>query len=957
MTFTTRKLLSVPENLTDVFHQIETKLDDEWTVACDPKGTKVGSGGGTAWLLAADWAKSGMASFTDYLQVDKKVLIHAGGQSRRLPGYAPSGKILTPIPVFRWSRGQRLDQNLLDLQLPLYDRLMALTSPLCNTLVASGDVLIMAPDVPAQLPNADVICLSIWVDPHLASRHGVFFTPRHNATELSFMLQKPSREKIEQLAGDYLFMMDIGVWLLSDKAVGVLMEKCGWKGDGFNDKVPSFYDMYSAFGTCLGANPSDVDPKIADLSVAIVPLHNGEFYHYGTSLELITSTEKLQNRVQDQRNIWHHRIKAHPSLFVQNADAHIQWTPAHHHIWIENSHIPASWQLTDNHVLTGIPHNNWEIALPKNTCIDIVPIGERNYCLRPYGMFDSFSGDPSDPQTRWMGEPLVDWLAKRGLDGGSAGLADVSDIQSAPLFPLVELGAQTGDLLKWMLPGGEKLGDFTKEWLESKRLSANEISAMANMQRLYDDRKAFRVSNLQLLAKNYHRSVFYQSDLKQIAGDYATVRLALPEPLPATAPLMTQIQDKMFRSEVQKQLSGAGAAKEREAFGLLRNLITASGSVAELPKLNVYADQIVWGRSPVRLDLAGGWTDTPPYCIQNGGKVVNMAVNLNGQPPLQVFVRLSQKPTVVLRSIDNGVSEEISTFEELANYDNVGSAFSIPRAALCLAGFHPSYCKAAYKSLKEQLSEFGGGLEISLLAAVPKGSGLGTSSILAGTLLGALSDFCALGWDKQTICHRTLVLEQLLTTGGGWQDQYGGIIGGIKLLETEAGTQETMSVRYLPDTLFTSPDYKPNWLLYYTGITRVAKNILSEIVRGMFLNEHSRLQVLSQMGAHAVNMYDAIQKNDFQATAALIERSWMLNKTLDAGTNTAETQLLIDRIKDYSLCMKLLGAGGGGYMLICAKDAGAAQRIKENLNSHPINERARFVSMDVNNDGFQVTRS
>jgi hypothetical protein len=106
----------------------------------------------------------------------------------------------------------------------------------------------------------------------------------------------------------------------------------------------------------------------------------------------------------------------------------------HHHIWIENSHIPASWQLTDNHVLTGIPQNNWEIVLQKNTCIDIVPIGERNYCLRPYGMFDSFSGNPSDSQTRWMGEPLIDWLAKRGLDSCSAGLADVSDIQSAPLF-------------------------------------------------------------------------------------------------------------------------------------------------------------------------------------------------------------------------------------------------------------------------------------------------------------------------------------------------------------------------------------------------------------------------------------------------------------------------------------------------------------------------------------------
>ena len=198
-----QKLLSVPENLVDVFHSIEDKTHEEWLAVCDPTGTKVGSGGGTAWLLANEWKqRADSLSFDDYLHQQKKILIHAGGQSRRLPGYAPSGKILTPIPVFRWSRGQRLNQNLLDLQVPLYERVMGLTNPSVNTLVASGDVLIMAPTLPSRLPDADVVCLSIWVDPHLASRHGVFFAPRRNSAELSFMLQKPGRDEIEKLASN-----------------------------------------------------------------------------------------------------------------------------------------------------------------------------------------------------------------------------------------------------------------------------------------------------------------------------------------------------------------------------------------------------------------------------------------------------------------------------------------------------------------------------------------------------------------------------------------------------------------------------------------------------------------------------------------------------------------------------------------------------------------------------------
>ena len=135
---------------------------------------------------------------------------------------------------------------------------------------------------------------------------------------------------------------------------------------------------------------------------------------------------------------------------------------------------------------------------------------------------------------------------------------------------------------------------------------------------------------------------------------------------------------------------------------------------------------------------------------------------------------------------------------------------------------------------------------------------LGTSSILAATVLGALSDFCGLAWDKNEIGNRTLILEQLLTTGGGWQDQYGGVLHGLKLLQTGEGFHQNPSVRWLPEYLFTEPEYRVCHLLYYTGITRTAKDILAEIVRGMFLNSGSHLRLLSEMKVHALDMYEAI---------------------------------------------------------------------------------------------------
>lgn len=152
------------------------------------------------------------------------------------------------------------------------------------------------------------------------------------------------------------------------------------------------------------------------------------------------------------------------------------------------------------------------------------------------------------------------------------------------------------------------------------------------------------------------------------------------------------------------------------------------------------------GRSPVRIDVAGGWTDTPPYSLYSGGSVVNLAIELNGQPPLQVYVKPCHEFHIVLRSIDMGAVEVIRSYEELQDYKKVGSPFSIPKAALTLAGFAPLFAAESHASLEEHLKAFGSGLEITLLVAIPAGSGLGTSSILASTVLGAINDFCGLAW-------------------------------------------------------------------------------------------------------------------------------------------------------------------------------------------------------------------
>ena len=945
-----KKLLSLPPNLVDCFHEI-TKYDrNEWFCTNDPVGRKLGSGGGTTWLLESCYAEQGGGrTFDEWLAADRRLILHAGGQSRRLPAYAPSGKVLTPIPVFRWERGQRLSQDLLSLQVPLYERIMGMAPDGMHTMIVSGDVYIRATQPLQPIPDADVVCYGLWLGPEIAKDHGVFVSKSDTPTVLECMMQKPSVKTLGALLKDHFYLTDIGVWLLSDKAVKLLLARSKDNGGLKN------YDLYSEFGCALGTDPSIKDEELNSLKVAVLPLPGGEFYHFGTSHEILSSTLAIQNLVNDQREIMHHSLKPHPAMFVQNAVTQTPITEANQNLWIENSWVGKGWTLAQENIITGVPENDWSITLDHGQCVDIVPVGETEYAVRPYGYDDKFRGKLADTATEYLARPFAEWAEERGIDINA--IEGNADLQSARIFPVCKTIEDAGMALRWMLaePG---LAEGKRIWTESRKMSADDLSANANLKKLFEQRRRLRALNWSALAKNHEHSVFYQVDLDDAAHEFAAFGIPEPAPISDNAPLLKRIHDSMFRSELARIRGEECQKAEDKAFTLLLDGLTVQAlAEKQRPVMSVYSDQIVWARSPVRIDIAGGWTDTPPYCLMEGGSVVNLAIELNGQPPLQTYVRPCKEPHIVLRSIDLGAVEEVRTYEQLADMRHVGSPFSIPKAALVLAGFQPGYSTDTYPMLESQLKDLGCGIELTLLSAIPAGSGLGTSSMLASTVLGALNDFCGLAWDKNEIGRRTLVLEQLLTTGGGWQDQFGGILQGVKLLETSRGFDQSPTARWLPSDLFTQPEYRPCHLLYYTGITRTAKSILAEIVRRMFLNQNDELRQLREMKQHATDMYEAIQRADFNQMGRLVRKTWMQNQAIDSGTNPDDVRRMTELIDDYALGYKLAGAGGGGYLYIVAKDQDAAARIKQVLNANRPNANARFVDMSLSTKGLQVSRS
>ena len=906
-----KKLLSLPPNLVDSFHDVTGESRNEFFCTSDPLGHRLGSGGGTTWLLEECWRNEAPdVEFDQWLQSEKRILLHAGGQSRRLPSYAPSGKILTPVPVFRWEIGQRLSQDLLHLQLPLYERLIELAPDNIHTMVVSGDVYIRASRQLPPVPSADIVCYGLWLDSSIARNHGVFVSDRTSPSVLKQMLQKPPVETLNDLLQSHYYLTDIGVWLLSDRAVRLLARHSKDSEGRLRE-----YDLYSEFGCSVGTHPLIDEPDLRQLSVAILPLPEGEFYHYGTTREMISSTLAVQNIINDQREIRHHGHKPHPSIFVQNSRVDVKIKAENTNLWIENSHVGCGWRLYHDNVITGVPENDWDITLVAGQCIDIVPIGDTDYVIRPYRIDDRFDGD----------------------------------LQRKKMFPVVsgalDRRGEMGEILKSMLATLDTANRFDSHQIEGDAfLSAEEISDRANLRRLFAQRRDFRRENWSAIAANYRHSVFYQLDLEDAAHEFRQLNIPMPAPIAADAPLLTRMHNAMFRNE--------------NPFILLRQGLTeALAGDMQCPRMAVYSDQIVWARSPVRIDIAGGWTDTPPYCLMEGGNVVNLAIELNGQPPLQTYIRPSSNPHIVLRSIDLGAMEIIDTYDQLADFTHVGSPFSIPKAAFALAGFLPEFCSERFTSLRQQLEAFGCGIELTLLSAIPAGSGLGTSSILASTVLGAINDFCSLAWDKNEICRRTLVLEQMLTTGGGWQDQFGGVLGGVKLLQTDRGFQQTPLVRWLPDDIFLQPEYSSCHLLYYTGITRTAKTILDEIVRRMFLNSNKQLELLRQMKAHTMDMYEAIQRQDFRHMGLLVRKTWQQNQLLDSGTNPDEVRRITSLVDDLCLGYKLPGAGGGGYLYMVAKDPEAAARIKQIIGENRTNSNARFVEMKLSKRGLQVSRS
>jgi galactokinase/mevalonate kinase-like predicted kinase len=402
---------------------------------------------------------------------------------------------------------------------------------------------------------------------------------------------------------------------------------------------------------------------------------------------------------------------------------------------------------------------------------------------------------------------------------------------------------------------------------------------------------------------------------------------------------------------------------EDKAFELIREAVGRGIHYDEIlsqKRIQIRSDEVVWVCAPARLDFAGGWSDTPPYCLEHGGSVLNAAVKLNGQYPIQVIGKLHPEPFIKINSIDLGERIIVSEAAEMLSYHDPANWSALPKAAFVVTGIIPEDTKL---NLQDILKELGGGIDLTLFSAVPSGSGLGTSSILGSAIIACLSRMLGQQLTQEDLFNRTLYMEQLMTTGGGWQDQIGGVVGGVKHITTEPGLFQTPRISWTDLKVRPNPalerskgmDLSERFLLYYTGLRRMAKNILRNIV-GKYLDRDAvTLRTISQLREKSFEMKEELDHRNIDAFGKKIADVWELNKTLDPGTSNEEIEAILGKISHLIHGAKLLGAGGGGFLFMVTKGVEQTQQVRKILRENPPNDRARFFDFYIDQDGLKVS--
>ena len=930
----------------------------------DPPGAgrRIGSGGATLRALSAVigaaedgmWREAGPAPRPPAAPHSRILLIHSGGDSRRLPHCSATGKLFARVP-------RELPDGRAS---TVFDEFLISLSGLApslppGVLIASGDVLLVFDHLQLTFRRSGVIGVAAAAPAEIAGQHGVFASGRDGSHRVAAYLHKPDAAALARwaaVAGDNTVQIDTGlVWL--DQPTMTKVAALAHKLPDAEYSLNLYGDLLVPLAESTSrdsylADPGDDGSASPEVQAArqiiwaqmrgtpftVERLQPAAFIHFRTSAEY-----------------WQ-MVAGDPALAALcgwNLDGGADGQPVRINASVgQTLKVSQTFRVSDSPVIVdsrlagpaalagaGIIANVETcepLTLTAGLVLHQLPVAG-GYVSRLYGLYDDPKRSLADPEATFLNRPWAAWLA--GDAELSAALwpdpaAAERTLWNARLYPVC---AERERSLALALPLQDRAAapaGWRAAWLAAPRLSLAESFRQADGERILAETAA--IEDL-VAAQRFSAAVRAEQPASQARTRLGT----LPD---AVARRANQAGQELTGVDPILQLRGFSAVAvatgdpgwEDRAFATLAELVAgatlrlAGAGARATDSRASFTPPPVRAHAAARIDFGGGWTDTPPYSIERGGTVLNAAVTLRGRHPILAEAATLAEPKLILDSRDIEATIEPATVGEVLAYANPADPFALLKAALVLRGVVSAADDPA-RPLRDLFGGIGAGLRLSTQTFIPRGSGLGTSSIMAGAVLAALAHWRGDDLPEARLFDEVLCLEQMLTTGGGWQDQVGGLTGGVKLVTSGPGLPQAIRVTPVALSPRTSAELGARLLLVYTGQQRLAKNLLRNVMIRWMLRDPEMVWIQAEIARLALAMRDALLADDLDTFGALLSEHWALNKRMDPGCTNPFIDSLFEILTPYINGGKLAGAGGGGYAMVIARSVQDAAALANTL--------------------------
>lgn len=319
---------------------------------------------------------------------------------------------------------------------------------------------------------------------------------------------------------------------------------------------------------------------------------------------------------------------------------------------------------------------------------------------------------------------------------------------------------------------------------------------------------------------------------------------------------------------------------------------------------------ILRAKAPLRISFCGGGTDVSPYPEEKGGVVLSTTIDKY----VYATLRTREDRQVTLTSLDydqtcaHPLDEPLPLDGGLELLKGVVNHFR---------GVRPA--------------GFPGGFDLLVHSDAPPGSGLGASSTLVVALVGVLRDWLREPLASYDIAELTYKIERIdLSIAGGRQDQYAATFGGFNFIEFRSDHAIVNPLRIRREVV---NELEYCMLLCFTGSTRMGANIVRNQTASYLRREERVVRSLDRMKELTLEMKAALLRDRVRHFGELLHTAWLAKKDLDPGITTPIIDTLYEAaMRAGAVGGKLLGAGGGGYLLVfCPFDRrqGIARALEE----------------------------